>query len=98
MFEYTLEELNKAKEKYFLNNDGFVLKKFPKKLKQKYLCLLWIKDVFEENRFYSEKEVNELLKSVYSDYVTIRRFLIDYGFLSRKNDGSSYWKTDKSVI
>lgn len=93
MFEYTIEELNQAKEKFFLDSKSVVLEKFPKKLKQKYLCLLWIKDVFEEEVIYSEKEVNTLLEAVYPDYVMIRRFLIDYGFLNRKSDGSSYWKT-----
>jgi hypothetical protein len=28
---------------------------------------------------------------VYDDYVTVRRYLIEYGFLDRKDDGSQYW-------
>lgn len=94
MFEYTKEEFIQAKEKYFLNKDTLILQVFPKKLKQKYLCLLWIKDLFEEERIYTEQDVNRVLETVYPDYVMIRRFLIDYGFLSRKSNGSSYWKTN----
>lgn len=94
MFEYTNEELQIVKEKYFLNTDSLILRQFPKKLKLKYLCLVWIQDVFEKDTVYTEKEVNQILDQVYPDYVTIRRFLIDYGFLDRKSDGSSYWKTN----
>jgi hypothetical protein len=46
---------------------------------------------FETERFYNEKEVNELLKTVYDDFVTLRRYLIEYGFMDRKPDGSQYW-------
>ena len=28
---------------------------------------------------------------MYEDYVHIRRYLIEYGFLDRKADGSAYW-------
>ncbi|WP_081793756.1 DUF2087 domain-containing protein [Paenibacillus darwinianus] len=35
---------------------------------------------FKLRRRYTEKEVNELLKRVYAkDYVTLRRYLIEYG-------------------
>lgn len=37
------------------------------------------------------KEFNEIIKTAYYDYVTVRRFLIEYGFLDRKPDGSQYW-------
>ena len=93
MFEYSKEELQAAKEKYFHAATQLSLRVFPKKLKAKYLCLVWIQDVFESDVEYTEKEVNHILEQVYFDYVTIRRFLIDYGFLSRKNDGSCYWKS-----
>lgn len=46
---------------------------------------------FEINRFYTEKEVNVIIKEVDEDYVTLRRYLIDFGFMDRKIDGSQYW-------
>ncbi|PKM78120.1 MAG: hypothetical protein CVU90_03610 [Firmicutes bacterium HGW-Firmicutes-15] len=46
---------------------------------------------FEISRIYSEKEVNAIIKEVYEDYVTLRRYLIDFGFMDRKTDGSQYW-------
>jgi len=46
---------------------------------------------FQNDRIYTEKEVNEILKAIYDDYVTLRRYLIEYGFLDRKLDGNQYW-------
>ncbi|MBE3101811.1 MAG: DUF2087 domain-containing protein, partial [Firmicutes bacterium] len=46
---------------------------------------------FSKGKSYSEKEINVILKRIYEDYATIRRALIEYGFIERKNDGSSYW-------
>lgn len=40
---------------------------------------------------YSEREVNRILKRIYEDYANLRRALIEYGFIDRTNDGSSYW-------
>jgi hypothetical protein len=40
---------------------------------------------------YAEKEINEILKAIYEDYVMLRRYLIEYGFIDRKSDGSEYW-------
>ncbi|MFP4534809.1 MAG: DUF2087 domain-containing protein [Spirochaetaceae bacterium] len=46
---------------------------------------------FEPGNTYKQNEVNRILEEAYSDYVTIRRYLVDYGFLNRKPDGSLYW-------
>ncbi|MCZ4150164.1 transcriptional regulator, partial [Escherichia coli] len=43
---------------------------------------------------YTEKQVNELLGRVYPDYAEIRRYLVDYALLDRKQDGSEYWLRD----
>ena len=91
MFEYTETEKEAAVTKYFSQEDLLKLVSFPKKQKQKYLCLLWIKSIFDQDIMFSENEINEKLKSVYHDYVLIRRYMIDYKLLDRTNDGSSYW-------
>ena len=46
---------------------------------------------------YSENEVNEILDRHHSfnDIALLRRELISRKFLSRKDDGSEYWKTNK---
>jgi len=46
---------------------------------------------FDSSEKYTEKEVNQILESVYPDFVTLRRYLIEYGFLDRTADGSKYW-------
>jgi hypothetical protein len=48
---------------------------------------------FELDKQYSERDVNVILKEVTeNDYATIRRYLVDYGYLSRTRDGSVYHK------
>jgi hypothetical protein len=55
------------------------------------ILLREISQRFQSGRIYREKEINEILKDVYDDYVTLRRYLIEHGFLDRKPDGSQYW-------
>lgn len=47
---------------------------------------------FESGRTYTEREVNEILKAIWDDFATMRRYLVEYGYLDRAADGSSYWK------
>ncbi len=76
--------------KYFTDNFA-TLKKFPKKQKEKLVILKQITKMFNNERKYTEKEVNSILENLYEDYITLRRYLIDYQFLDRKADGSLYW-------
>lgn len=41
--------------------------------------------VFERKRKYPEKEVNQLLAVRYPDAASLRRYLVDEGFMARKN-------------
>ncbi|AVQ98165.1 hypothetical protein OBCHQ24_03680 [Oceanobacillus iheyensis] len=36
-------------------------------------------------------EVNEILKSIYINYVKIRRYFIEYGFMKRSRYCTEYW-------
>lgn len=57
------------------------------------IILCWLVSLFEKDRFYTELEVNEILKEVYEvDFVALRRDLIDFGFLRRERGGGKYWK------
>ncbi|WP_081311928.1 DUF2087 domain-containing protein [Brochothrix thermosphacta] len=47
------------------------------------------------NKSYTEKEVNTILYNWYDDFVILRRYLVDYHFLKREDDGSLYYKLDK---
>lgn len=67
------------------------LKEFPTKEKKKIAVLRHISLNFKSGEKYNEKQVNLVLKRIYDDYVSIRRALIVYGFMDRKNDCSEYW-------
>lgn len=90
-YNITKEEQEEVEKKFFSEGADGPLVKFPKKEKQKLATLRVIIKRFEQEKTYSEKEINEVLKNVYADFVTLRRYLIEYGFLDRKDDGSEYW-------
>ncbi|WP_066945002.1 DUF2087 domain-containing protein [Streptomyces lushanensis] len=46
--------------------------------------------LFERDRTYSEREVNEALLTVHEDCSALRRYLVVAGLLVRPKDGSSY--------
>jgi len=89
-YNITTDEKESIIQKYFTENKG-QLTKFPAKEKQKIVVLREIASSLEHDQTYTEKELNIRLKRYYDDYVLIRRYLIEYGFLDRKQDGSSYW-------
>lgn len=67
------------------------LKLFSAKEKNKIVTLRKIAEQFEPGKIYSEKEVNQILMDIYHDYPTIRRYLIEYGFMERSMDCMKYW-------
>jgi hypothetical protein len=46
--------------------------------------------LFDADRSYTEREVNEALLTVHGDYPALRRYLIENRLLTRAKDGSSY--------
>ncbi|MBD0746862.1 DUF2087 domain-containing protein [Streptomyces sp. CBMA152] len=46
--------------------------------------------LFEPDRTYTEREVNDALLTVHDDYPALRRYLITAGLLTRTRDGASY--------
>jgi hypothetical protein len=46
---------------------------------------------FERNKRYDERELNSIIKEIYEDYATIRRYLIEYGFMERTSNCKEYW-------
>ncbi len=78
-------------KRYFTKGPDGPLSEFPAKEKRKVIIIKQLAKRFEPDRKYTEKEVNAILEGAYHDYVTLRRYLIEYGFLDRLPDGSSYW-------
>ncbi|AJD89356.1 hypothetical protein JMA_00390 [Jeotgalibacillus malaysiensis] len=88
-YAITSEEQEKVLKTYF-KADG-TLSQFPSKEKKKIVVLQFLLKRFDVGQQYTEREVNEVIKQVYADFVTIRRYFIEYGFMDRNQDGSAYW-------
>lgn len=92
-YNVTEEERQSILAKVFPEGTEAPLKTFKLKEKQKYVVLREIAARFKPGVMYSENEINDMIGRDNPDYVTIRRYLIEYGFLDRRDDGSQYWLT-----
>lgn len=90
-YDITEAENDKILHQYFKDGHDGPLSEFPRKEKRKIVILRHLIKKFDTSKQYTEKEVNAILKAVFSDYVTLRRYLIEYGFMDRYEDGSKYW-------
>ncbi|MGA9519758.1 MAG: DUF2087 domain-containing protein [Trichococcus sp.] len=84
-------EREKVLQTYFKNGLDGAVDIFPSKEKRKIIVLQHILKRFDQGKKYSEKEVNDIIKTAHDDYVTVRRYFIEYGFMDRNSDGSQYW-------
>lgn len=70
----------------------------PRKRRDQHILLMSIVLAFEHNRPYSESEVNDKISNwltdighlMETDHVTLRRHLVDEGYLQRDDAGLSY--------
>lgn len=92
-FDVTPEEEEKILKSMFSSLEPLRLKVFSSKAKKKAVTVKRIADCFEKGKTYTELEVNGILKQIYpEDFSTLRRSLIELGFMERKSDGSAYWR------
>ena len=84
-------EIEEIVKSFFISLNPLILKNFSSKEKNKIVILKIIAKQFEPRKKYTEKQVNEILKTIHGDYVTIRRYLIEYGFMGRTVDCGEYW-------
>ncbi|MBO0410686.1 DUF2087 domain-containing protein [Enterococcus hulanensis] len=75
----------------FLDENGKAVQ-IPKKEKKRIILLQRLAESFAPEKQYTEKQVNEIISEMFEDFVTIRRYLIEYGILGRTVDGTTYWK------
>ncbi len=87
----TKTEEEKILQAMFSSLDPLKLKTFSSKEKKKIVILRKIAGQFEKDRKYTEKELNSIIKDIYEDFATIRRYLIEYGFMARTKDCNEYW-------
>ncbi len=90
-FAITEQESEKIVKAYFKQGLSGPLAAFPLKEKKRVAILRVLAAKFTANKKYTEEEVNTRLKHFYSDYALLRRLLVEYGFMDRTPDGSSYW-------
>jgi DNA-binding CsgD family transcriptional regulator len=89
----TQKEAQAILEKYLEPwENSFRMPRFPKKQKEKLVLLNRIVEEFEYGKKYREPELDAVLRLIHSDYVTLRRYFIEYGFMAREKDGSFYWR------
>ena len=62
----------------------------PRKRAKLIVVLEWLVTLFERDHVYTEPEINEILKQRYEDYASLRRDLVDMGYLRRDRSGSKY--------
>lgn len=68
---------------------GGVLVQMPKQWRKRRVVLEQFVGRFQVGRCYREQEVNEIIHALYADHCTIRRMLLDEGYMAR--DGHRYW-------
>lgn len=80
--------MEEVKIKFFKNDKLMMI---PKKEKNKLFVLQIVLEMLKAKSLeFTEKELNEAIKEIYSDYSLIRRYLVDYKFLERDNYGRIY--------
>lgn len=82
--------------KRFLDSSGKIVQ-LPQKQSFRVATLQYLSEKFENNREYTEKEVNEICEEwhTFGDYFLLRRELVDNGLLFRESNGSRYWRPAK---
>ncbi|MFC3997236.1 DUF2087 domain-containing protein [Nocardiopsis sediminis] len=67
----------------------------PVRRSERLLLLDHVARAFEPGIRYTEADVNAVLRSIYTDHATLRRSLVDEGFLDR--DTGHYWRCGGTV-
>jgi len=76
----------------FMQTDGR-LKALPSQEKKLLAVLRYLVRLFDMGTRYTEKQVNEILKPVFADTASLRRYLVDYQFMERMS--GEYWVKEK---
>jgi DNA-binding transcriptional ArsR family regulator len=75
----------------FLGRDGR-LKEIPAQQKKRDVVLRYILNQFQPEERYSEKQVNGIIKRFHDDTASIRRAMVDNGWLKRES--GIYWRVE----
>lgn len=84
------------------DDDGRVLRAFveggrlvhlPTQRSRWQVVLSWLAGQFDVGREYPEPEVNEILGAIHEDHATLRRRLVDEGYMARER--GVYWRVER---
>ncbi len=90
-YAITQKEYDDIIRKYFPEGPDGPLTEFPVKEKRKLAILTHLSHRFEPGVRYTEKQITAILLKANPDHATLRRYLIEYGFMDRERDCSAYW-------
>ncbi len=88
------DDPNRELLRRFFSTDGRLLTMPTRHLKRR-VVLDHVAQRFELGRVYPEREVDAILKQVHDDHAALRRYLVDEGFLTRRDN--HYWRSGGSV-
>ncbi|HFI0306053.1 DUF2087 domain-containing protein [Streptococcus suis] len=81
-------DTHQIQEKFFRHGRLTII---PKKLNSKQVLFAYLRDKLgERGQVFTEKEVNAFLAEIYDDFAILRRYLVDYGYLTRDDYGREY--------
>lgn len=66
----------------------------PAQEKKKQILIAWLAKRIDPQRRWTEKEFNEWLSQYNEDFATLRRYLVDSGYMTREN--GIYWRTPEN--
>mgnify|MGYP001335757634 CR=1 FL=1 len=77
-----------------LINEFDEIVRWPKKPSDKEMIIKYLATKFDFDKKYTEKDVNKIIDKfhLFEDIPLLRRELVSKRMLSRKDDGSEYWK------
>ncbi len=74
--------------------EGERLKQISANRKKREVVLNWLAGQFAPGTRYTEREVNAIIQRHHEDASTLRRELIDGGWMNREGGGGTYWRTE----
>jgi hypothetical protein len=90
------EEKDLIEAAHLISKEPLRIRSLPAKEKRKVHLFSLAAQCFEPDRVYTEAEVNAVLIPIYEDYVMLRRYLIDYRYLTRNPSGSQYRRVEEA--
>ncbi|MDV6377045.1 DUF2087 domain-containing protein [Sporosarcina sp. GW1-11] len=91
--ESILEENEKREiiQRFFPEGVAGPMNEFPATEKQRLIVMEVIAQRLNGEITYSEREIEQLLQTVYADVDLVKKSLIDYALVGHTRDGSQYW-------